>query len=85
MNIARELQIDTADELLTTELMFNGMYNSMDVHQLVALVSCLIPSDKSQVRARPVKHYPPCKCLHRARFANGNASELSISVQRTRA
>ena len=42
-------QIDTADELLTTELMLNGVFNSMDKHQLVALVSCLIPSDKSEV------------------------------------
>ena len=34
-------EISTGDELLTTELMFNGVFNSMDKHQLVALVSCL--------------------------------------------
>jgi superfamily II RNA helicase len=34
---------------VATELMFNGVYNSLDAHQLVALVSCLVPSDKSEV------------------------------------
>ena len=43
-------RIDTADELLTTEMMFDGTFNSLDVHQLVALVTCLVPGEKSQVR-----------------------------------
>ena len=46
------LQIDTADELLTTELMFDGTFNSLDKHQLVALVSCLIPAEKSTEEIR---------------------------------
>ncbi|GAB4813622.1 hypothetical protein N2152v2_000668 [Parachlorella kessleri] len=40
-------EIDTADELLATELMFNGTFNSLDKHKLVALVSTLVPVDKS--------------------------------------
>lgn len=43
-------EISTGDELLTTELMFNGVFNSLDVHQLVAVVSCLVPVEKSNVR-----------------------------------
>ena len=43
-------EIDTADELLTTEMMFNGTFNGLDKHQLVALVSCLVPGEKSQVQ-----------------------------------
>ena len=43
-------EVDTADELLTVELMFNGTFNGLDVHQLVALVSCLVPVEKSNVR-----------------------------------
>ena len=43
-------EIDTADELLATELMFNGTFNSLDKHKLVALVSTLVPVDKSNVR-----------------------------------
>uniref|UniRef100_A0A0C9RKJ1 TSA: Wollemia nobilis Ref_Wollemi_Transcript_13665_3749 transcribed RNA sequence n=1 Tax=Wollemia nobilis TaxID=56998 RepID=A0A0C9RKJ1_9CONI len=39
--------IDTADELLVTELMFNGTFNDLDHHQLAALASCFIPCDKS--------------------------------------
>ncbi|KAH0466635.1 hypothetical protein IEQ34_003873 [Dendrobium chrysotoxum] len=45
--------IDTGDELLVTELMFNGVslhpstFNDLDPHQVVALASCFIPGDKS--------------------------------------
>lgn len=46
-------ELDTADELLTTELMFNGVFGGLDRHQLVALVSCLVPVEKSQVGADP--------------------------------
>ncbi len=42
-------EFDAADELLTTELMFNGVFTSLDKHQLVALASCLIPlGEKTQ-------------------------------------
>lgn len=46
--------IDTGDELLVTELMFNGTFNDLDHHQVAALVSCFIPCDKSneQIRLR---------------------------------
>ncbi|KAK4792151.1 hypothetical protein SAY86_022586 [Trapa natans] len=39
--------IDTGDELLVTELMFNGTFNELDHHQIAALASCFIPGDKS--------------------------------------
>ncbi|KAK9269473.1 hypothetical protein L1049_001248 [Liquidambar formosana] len=39
--------IDTGDELLVTELMFNGTFNDLDHHQISALASCFIPGDKS--------------------------------------
>lgn len=39
--------IDTGDELLVTELMFNGTFNDLDRHQVAALASCFIPGDKS--------------------------------------
>ncbi|KAK1417049.1 hypothetical protein QVD17_26171 [Tagetes erecta] len=39
--------IDTGDELLVTELMFNGTFNDLDHHQIAALASCFIPGDKS--------------------------------------
>ncbi|KAI8014695.1 DExH-box ATP-dependent RNA helicase DExH10 [Camellia lanceoleosa] len=39
--------IDTGDELLVTELMFNGTFNDLDHHQIAALVSCFIPGDRS--------------------------------------
>ncbi len=44
-------EIDTADELLTAELLLNGVFTALDAHQLVALVSCLVPVDKSNVRS----------------------------------
>lgn len=42
-------EINTADELLAAELMLNGTFNSLDKHQLVAMVSCLIQVEKSNV------------------------------------
>ena len=39
--------IDTGDELLVTELMFNDTFNELDHHQTTALASCFIPYDKS--------------------------------------
>lgn len=41
-------EIDAGDELLTAELMFNGVFNDLDKHQLVALVACLVPVEKTQ-------------------------------------
>jgi ATP-dependent RNA helicase DOB1 len=40
--------VDTADELLVTELMFNGVFRGLDHHQLVALCSCFVPVEKSK-------------------------------------
>lgn len=37
------MQVDTADELMSVELMFNAVWNKLDKHKLVALLSCLIP------------------------------------------
>ncbi|KAF6155163.1 hypothetical protein GIB67_019689 [Kingdonia uniflora] len=39
--------IDTRDELLITELMFNGTFNDLDHHQVATLSSCFIPREKS--------------------------------------
>ncbi|CAL0313311.1 unnamed protein product [Lupinus luteus] len=39
--------VDTGDELLVTELMFNGTFNDLDHHQVAALASCFIPGDRS--------------------------------------
>ena len=55
-------EIDAADELLTTELMFNGVFSKLDKHQIVALASCLIPlGEKSSVSLsyKLVKHNLP--------------------------
>ena len=53
-------EISTGDELLTTELMFNGVFNSLNKHQLVALISCLVPVEKSNVSHRAL--LDPCQC-----------------------
>ncbi|VAH93950.1 unnamed protein product [Triticum turgidum subsp. durum] len=46
--------IDTGDELLITELMFNGTFNDLDHHQVASVVSCFVPCEKSseQIRLR---------------------------------
>ena len=42
-------EIDTADELLATELLLNGVFSELDEHLLAALASTLIPQEKTQV------------------------------------
>jgi ATP-dependent RNA helicase DOB1 len=49
-------EIDTADELLVTELMFNGCFTRLDASQLVALCSMFVPVEK-------VKHYTTPEAL----------------------
>ncbi|KAK3287810.1 hypothetical protein CYMTET_4696, partial [Cymbomonas tetramitiformis] len=41
-------EIDTADELLVTELLFNNAFAQLDSPQLVALMSCFVPCEKSE-------------------------------------
>jgi len=40
-------EITAGDEVLATELMFDAAFNSLDIHQLAAVVSCLVPVEKS--------------------------------------
>jgi len=39
-------EVNTADELLVTELIFNGVFGELDAAQAAALLSCLIFTDK---------------------------------------
>jgi ATP-dependent RNA helicase DOB1 len=41
-------QIDTGDELLITELMFDGTFGALDEHELASLLSCMVPVENSQ-------------------------------------
>ncbi|KAG2486102.1 hypothetical protein HYH03_015197 [Edaphochlamys debaryana] len=45
-------EIDTADELLASELLLNGTFSGLDHAQLVALASCLVPVEKSSEQIR---------------------------------
>ena len=52
-------EIDTADELLSSELLLNGVFSSLDLHQLPALVSTLIPQEPTRVSLPPCPLSPP--------------------------
>ena len=41
-------ELASVDELVTAELIFNGMFKEVDVDMLVALVSCLVWREKSR-------------------------------------
>eukprot|EP00741_Cyanophora_paradoxa_P014004 tig00020723_g13518.t1 len=45
-------EVSTADELLATELLFNGVFNELQVEQCVALCSCLVYQEKSKETTR---------------------------------
>ena len=40
-------ELSSADELLLTEMIFNGLFNALDVTQTVALLSCFVFDEKS--------------------------------------
>jgi len=76
-------EIDTADELLTTELMFNGVFNGLDKHQLVALASCLVPVEKSneQIQLKTDLAVPLGDLQRTARFIAEISNEEKIEVE----
>ncbi|XP_038074593.1 exosome RNA helicase MTR4-like [Patiria miniata] len=45
-------EISSADELLLTELIFNGVFNSLKPEQIVALLSCFVFEEKSKETPR---------------------------------
>lgn len=40
-------ELSSADELLLTEMIFNGLFNTLDVTQTTALLSCFVCDEKS--------------------------------------
>lgn len=40
-------ELNGADELLMTEMIFNGLFNALNVPQMVALISCFVCDEKS--------------------------------------
>ncbi|OQS00492.1 DEAD/DEAH box RNA helicase [Thraustotheca clavata] len=46
-------EVSTADELLVTELIFNGAFNDLSVKDTVALLSCLINTEKVKDGQKP--------------------------------
>jgi hypothetical protein len=52
-------QIDTADELLVTELMFNGVFIKLDAHQIAAVASCFMQMEKSNRQVTFVTAFSP--------------------------
>lgn len=46
-------EVSTADELLVTEMIFNGQFNDLSVNETVALLSCLINTEKKKESDKP--------------------------------
>lgn len=46
-------EVSTADELLVTEMIFNGQFNDLSVNETVALLSCLINTEKQKEGSKP--------------------------------
>ncbi|KAK0566247.1 ATP-dependent RNA helicase mtr4 [Tilletia horrida] len=45
-------EISTGDELLLTEMMFNGTFNDLTAEQCAALLSCFVFNEKSEAKVR---------------------------------
>ncbi|KAG7669038.1 hypothetical protein Ndes2526A_g00745 [Nannochloris sp. 'desiccata'] len=74
--------IDTADELLTSELMFDGTFGSLDKHQLAALVSCLVPVENtnSEIQLQAPLANALGKLQHTARHIADTSTECKLPV-----
>ncbi|KAL4100475.1 hypothetical protein PRIC1_008267 [Phytophthora ramorum] len=46
-------EVSTTDELLVTEMIFNGQFNDLSVNNAVALLSCLINTEKKKESDKP--------------------------------
>ncbi|RLN48431.1 hypothetical protein BBJ28_00000073 [Nothophytophthora sp. Chile5] len=46
-------EVSTTDELLVTEMIFNGQFNDLTVNDAVALLSCLINTEKKKESDKP--------------------------------
>ncbi|KAF4316428.1 hypothetical protein G195_010019 [Phytophthora kernoviae 00238/432] len=46
-------EVSTTDELLVTEMIFNGQFNDLSVNDTVALLSCLINTEKKKESDKP--------------------------------
>ena len=45
-------EISTGDELLLTEMIFQGVFNDLTVDQAVALLSCFVFDEKVDAKAK---------------------------------
>ncbi|GJN28591.1 hypothetical protein PR202_gb16790 [Eleusine coracana subsp. coracana] len=74
--------IDTGDELLITELMFNGTFNDLDHHQVASLASCFVPCEKSseQIRLRNELSRPMMQLQEAARKIAEVQRECKLEV-----
>ncbi|KAK1646833.1 hypothetical protein QYE76_064638 [Lolium multiflorum] len=74
--------IDTGDELLITELMFNGTFNDLDHHQVASIVSCFVPCEKSseQIRLRNELSKPMTQLQEAARKIAEVQRECKLDV-----
>ena len=75
-------EIDAADELVATELLFNGTLIKMDKHELVALVSCLVPAEKSEeiIKLTTKMAEPLAQLQETARFVAEVSKECKLPV-----
>lgn len=75
-------EVDTGDELLASELMFNGTFNSLDPYQLASLVSCLVPIEESkgEIKVQSVLSDPLRQLQDTARNIAEVSTECKLDV-----
>lgn len=78
-------EINASDELLLTEMMFNGVYNELSVEQILALLSCFVFQEKSTESSElreelmiPLRH---CQDNARRVATIQRESKLSVDIE----
>ena len=70
------VNLSSGDELLLTEMIFNGLFNDLTVEQATALLSCFVFQENVRTK-RTQTHLIPLNSLHKQIFKPLSNAEIS--------
>jgi len=74
-------EISTGDELVLCELIYGGVFGSLSVSQLTALVSCFVWREKSDVRGKIPQGMEACHAALREAARRVGRAEIEAGIQ----
>ena len=74
-------EISSADELILTELMFNGVFKDINVEDMVSLLSCFVWQEKLQDAQKPRDELELLFSIYTATGYSSKGCQSSAGVQ----